>query len=219
AQFGPLQLEDLPNARNIWSLLQAQEPSTVTDRIDVGGMETGEPALFGAQCASWTENQYRLNGLNVTDPYQPGLPLFDLSLDDLTQFQVVTAAKSVANGESGTNIVLGTPQPAPAWHGGARFFYSSHALQSDNFNARLARFHFPEPERLNHLVDGSAQLGGRLPGTLAAVPFYASFSTQQVDKILGGFAAPIQARIYRGLVDVTAYSRPSQKLDLFFSSQ
>ncbi|HYL95765.1 MAG TPA: carboxypeptidase-like regulatory domain-containing protein [Terriglobales bacterium] len=56
-QFGPLQLDDLPNARNIWSLLQAQEPSTVTNRIDVGGMETGAPALFGAQGASWTENQ------------------------------------------------------------------------------------------------------------------------------------------------------------------
>ncbi len=38
-QFGQLQLTDLPNARNIWSLLQAQEPATVTDRIDVGGMD------------------------------------------------------------------------------------------------------------------------------------------------------------------------------------
>jgi hypothetical protein len=218
-QFGQLQLAALPNARNIWSLLQAQEPSTVTDRIDVGGMESGEPALFGAQGASWTENQYGLNGLNVTDPYQPGLPLFDPSVDDLVQFQVVIAAKSAADGESGTNIVLGTPQPVPAWHGGARFFYSSGALQSDNFNARLARFHFPGPERLNHLADSSAQLGGKLPAAFAALPFYASFSTQQLDKTLGGFAAPIQARTYRGLLNVTPYSRPSQKLDVLLSGQ
>jgi hypothetical protein len=214
-----LQLAGLPNARNIWSLLQTQEPSTVTDRIDVAGLEIGEDALFGAQGASWTENQYRLNGLNVTDPYLPGFPLLDPSLDDLAQFQVVTAAKPAADGDSGTNIVLTTPEPAPAWHGGAGFFYSSRALQSDNFNARLARFHFPGPERLNHLADGSARLGGKLPPALASLPFYASFSTQQLDKTLGGFATPIQERIYRGLADVTAYSRPSQKLDLFYSSQ
>ena len=218
-QFGQLQLADLPNARNIWSLLQTQEPSTVTDRIDVGGLETGEPALFAAQGASWTENQYRLNGLNVTDPYQPGFPLLDPSLDDLAQFQVITAAKPAADGDSGTNVVLATPDPVPTWHGGARLFYSPGALQSDNFNARLARFHFPGPERLNHLEDGSAQLGGKLPPALASLPFYASFSTQQLDKALGGFAAPILLRIYRGLADVTAYSRGSQKLDLFYSGQ
>ena len=218
-QFGQLQLADLPNARNIWSLLQTQEPSTVTDRIDVGGLETGKPALFSALGASWTENQYCLNGLNVTDPYQPGVPLLDPSLDELAQFQVVTSAKPAVDGHSGTNIMLATPEPSPAWHGGARFFYSSSALQSDNFSARLARFHFPGPERLDHLADGSAQLGGKLPPALASLPFYSSFSTQQLDKTLGGFTAPIQARIYRGLVDMTAYSRPSQKLEVLYSGQ
>ncbi len=214
-QFGELQIEDLPNARNIWSLLQTQEPSTVTNRIDVAGLETGEPALFGALGASWTENRYTFNGLNVTDPYQPGVPEIDPNLDDLTQFQVATATKPAANESSGTNVVLATPQPLPAWHGGAHFFYSSHALQSDNYNARLARFHFPGPERMDHLEDGSAQLGGKL----ASLPFYASFSTQQLDKSLGGFGAPIRARIYRWLADVTAYSHGAQRLDLFYSGQ
>jgi len=92
-QFGALQIADLPNTRNIWSLLQTQEPSTVTNRIDIAGLETGQPALFGALGASWTENQYSFNGLNVTDPYQPGVPLLDPSLDDLAQFQAVTGAK------------------------------------------------------------------------------------------------------------------------------
>lgn len=216
-QFGQSQLENLPNARNIWSPLQTQEPSTVTSRIDIAGLETGEPALFGALGASWTENQYSFNGLNVTDPYQPGFPLLDPGVDDLAQFQVVTGAKPVAGEGAGANIVLGTPESAPAWHGGALFFYSSGALQSNNLNARLARFHFPGPERMHRLEDGSAQLGGKLP--LASLPFYASFSTQRLDKTLGGFAAPLQARIYRGLADVTAYSRGSQKLDIFYSAQ
>ena len=218
-QFGRLQIEDLPNARNLWSLLQTQEPATVTSRIDIAGLETGEPALFGALGASWTENQYRFNGLNITDPYQPGIPLLDPNLDDLAQFQVVTGAKPAASEGSGTEIVLATPESEAAWHGAARLFYSSGALQSDNYNARLARFHFPGPERMNHFEDGSAQLGGKLPRALGGLPFYASFSTQQLGKSLGGFAAPMEARIYRGLADVTAFSRGSQKLDLFYSGQ
>ena len=218
-QFSQLQIEDLPNARNIWSLLEAQEPSAVTSRIDIAGLETGPPALFGALGASWTENQYRLNGLNVTDPYLPGVPLLNANLDDLAEFQVITGTKPVTGMGSGTNLVLATPEPPQTWHGGARLFYSSAGLESDNFNARLARFNFPGPERMNHLADGSAQLGGKLPRALASLPFYASFSAQALSKSLGGFAAPIEAQIYRGVADVTAYSGGSQKLDLFYSGQ
>src|SRR5579864_2221056 len=217
--FGQLQLEDLPNARNIWSLLQTQEPSTVTSRIAIGGLETGEPALFGALGASWTENQYTLNGLNVTDPYQPGLPLLEANVDDLAQFQVVTGTKPAAGEGSGTNVALATPEPALAWHGGARLFYSSGTLQGNNLNSRLAAFGFPGPERMGRLEDGGAQAGGRLPPALGSLPFDASASTQRLDKSLGGFSAPMQARIYRGLVDLTAYSQGSQKLSLFYSGQ
>src|SRR5215813_6194324 len=86
--FSDTSLEALPNARNIWSLSQSQDPSTVTNRLDVGGLQTGVPALFGAVGASWTENQYRVNGFDITDPYIPGVPLIDPGLDDLEEFHV-----------------------------------------------------------------------------------------------------------------------------------
>src|SRR3989442_1435687 len=61
-QFGQVSLRKLPNTRRIWSLLENQVISTVTDRLDTGGLETGRRALFGARGVSWTENQYSLNG-------------------------------------------------------------------------------------------------------------------------------------------------------------
>lgn len=72
---------------------------------------------------------------------------------------------------------------------------------------------------MNDLEDGSVQVGGKLPPGLASLPFYASFSSQQLDKSLGGFATPIRARVYRGLADVSALRRSSQRLDLFYSGQ
>ncbi len=50
--FTDFSIKTLPNGRNIWSLLQGQEPSTVTNRFEIGGTETAVPALFSAFGAS-----------------------------------------------------------------------------------------------------------------------------------------------------------------------
>src|SRR5215475_14659941 len=68
-RFTDTSMQALPNTRSIWSLLQSQDPSTVTSHLDVGGLQTGVAALFGALGVSWTENQYRVNGFDITDPY------------------------------------------------------------------------------------------------------------------------------------------------------
>src|SRR5271165_2268663 len=86
-------------------------------------------------------------------------------------------------------------------------------------NARLRAFDFPGPERLNSLIDASAQLGGKLPAALAALPFFVSLSTQQVSQTLGGFAAPIDSGVNRVLTDFTPWSRGSQRLNLLYSGQ
>ena len=51
------------------------------------------PALFSAFGASWTENQFRWNGLDVTDPYQPGLSDINPGIHALSEYRVITASK------------------------------------------------------------------------------------------------------------------------------
>src|SRR5271169_2605116 len=218
-QFNNFTMRKLPNGRNIWSLLQGQEPSTVTDRFEIGGMATAVPALFSAFGASWTENQYLFNGLDVTNPYVPGLPLINPGIDALSEFQVVTASKPAASQAAGENLTLAAPEPGGALHGGVWLFGSGGALQSDNMNARLRAFDFPGPERLNSLIDACAQLGGKVPAALAALPFFVSLSTQQVSQDLGGFAAPVDTGVNRVLTDFTPWSRGSQRLTLLYSGQ
>src|SRR5262245_57891381 len=72
---------------------------------------------------------------------------------------------------------------------------------------------------MNSLLDGGAQLGAKLPSWAASLPIFASASTQQLSKDLGGFTVPIDARVYRALVDVIAFSRRSKSLDLLYSGQ
>jgi hypothetical protein len=221
SDFRGFSLGKLPNARNVWSLLESQEPSTVTSRLDVGGRETGIPALFGALGASWTENQYVLNGFDVTDPYIPGRPLVDPDLDAVQEFQVVTGAKPGWLTGAGSALAFRTASPsvAAATHGAARVFFSGRGTESDNMDARLRRLQFPGPERLGQLVDASAQWGGRIPLTRASWPALASVSTQQLGKNLGGFAAPIDVRVYRALAEISPLSHDNQQLNLFYAGQ
>jgi hypothetical protein len=218
-RFGKVSMHELPTARRIWSLLENQETSTVTNRLDTGGLETGTLELFGARGVSWTENQYSLNGLDVTDPYLPGLPLTDPDFDALADVTVVRSAKPAWSSGSGVNVILTTPETRARLHGAVGVFFSNHALQADNMDARLLQLGFPGPERLQHLVDVSGQLSGRLPVRQANLPFFFSLSTQQVSKSLGGFASPIDAHVYHAFAQFTPFRRGSKQLSLLYAGQ
>ena len=217
--FGKLNLDALPNGRNIWSLLENFEPSTVTNRFNIGGTEPGVPALFSAFGASWTENQYRFNGFDVTDPYQPGLPNINPGVDTLSEFLAVTGSKPAWARQSGESLELASPAPRGPLHGEAALFGSGGILQNDDMNARLRKFDFPGPLRLSSLLDGDAQLGGEVPLWTIGLPFFASISTQQASQDLGGFAAPIANGVTRVLLDLTPWSTALQRVDLLYSGQ
>ncbi len=218
-QFGQVSMHKLPTSRRIWSLLENQATSIVTNRLDTGGLETGTRPLFSSRGLSWTENQYSLNGLDVTDPYLPGLPLTDPDFDALTDVTVIRSEKPATFSGSGVNLELITPQTSTDLHGTIRAFFSNHALQSNNMDARLVQLGFPGPERLGHLVDAGGQLSGRLPLPYAKWPFFISLTTQQLSKTLGGFAAPIDAHVYHLLTDFTLYQRGSKQLNLLYAGQ
>lgn len=217
--FTKFNLQQLPNGRNIWSLLQTQEPSTVTNRFEIGGTQTAVPALFSAFGASWTENQFRWNGLDVTDPYQPGLPDINPGIDALSEYKVITASKPAPSQGSGESLALAPPVAGEGWHGAAQMYVSGSALQSNNMDTRLRNLNFPGSEQLNSLLDGSFQIGGSLPIGAARLPFFASASTQQVSQILGGFSAPIDSGVNRVLVYFTPWLDQHQRIDLLYSGQ
>src|SRR4030095_519104 len=141
-RFGQVSMHKLPTTRRIWSLIENQETSTVTDPLDTGGLQTGRRSLFGARGVSWTENQYSLNGFDVTDPYLPGRPMTDPDFDALADVTVVRSAKPASFSGSGVNLILTTLQTPADLHGAARAFYSNHALQSDNMDAGLVQLGF-----------------------------------------------------------------------------
>src|SRR5262249_28936353 len=100
-RFDRKRIAHLPAARNIWNILQTQYSSSVTERIDEGGIQTGVIQLVGVHGGTWTQNGYRWDGVNVTNPYEPGKPLTypaDGTLEELTITSPYHSAEVSASG-------------------------------------------------------------------------------------------------------------------------
>ena len=73
--FDHAALANLPRGDSVWALLDSSVPFAIVDRVDGGGATTAQPAHVGSRGASWTDASFSFNGLDVTDPLHPGMPL------------------------------------------------------------------------------------------------------------------------------------------------
>jgi carboxypeptidase family protein len=217
--FGEVAMRELPTTRRIYSFLENQDTSNVTYKIDTAGLETGARTLFGVRGLSWTQNEYSLNGFDVTDPYLPGALPADPDFAALAGVITIAGAKPASFSGTGSNVILTTPEARSSLHAAVRGFFSQRALQSDNMTERLVQLGFPGPERLRHLVDASGQTSGELPLGKTKLPFFISLSSQSLSKTLGGFPAPIDAHALHGLAEVTLFRRSSKQLNLLYAGQ
>ena len=146
-------LRDLPSGRDVFSLLETAEPLTVADRIDTGGLYTGEAGRLSARGASWTQATFTLDGVDLTDPLTGGRPLF-LAWDEAlasTDFRIGGARTDVA--APGPLVALVTPRPGDAWTG---------TLALDSTLGRGDATEPPAIARLDHWRRGALTIRGPL---------------------------------------------------------
>src|SRR5262245_28008826 len=155
----------LPPGGNAWSLLETAEPAAILDRIDGAGLHLGEPGRFSARGASWTQNGFSLDGVDITDPVRGGLPLVDPDLVALGRIDVVSGLAPVEQGEPGTALALVPRGPGPRWGGTFDVRGLSDSLQSS------VSGDVPPIARFGSLVEADAAasgpLGSRLRMTLS----------------------------------------------------
>jgi len=151
--FGRPLLEGLPSSQTVWSMAETSHPFLVSDRIDGGGLWTGEPAYLGGQGSSARQLTFRLDGLDVTDPEVTGTPLVHPDLDALQAMVVESATIDPAAAGPGPSVDLILKRPGKSWGGTARIAGSPESLQSEGGDiAPIAR--------LVSWIDGSLAAGG-----------------------------------------------------------
>jgi hypothetical protein len=108
-------LRDLPVHR-LWSLLEVADATAIVDRIENGGLYTGEAQRFSVHGASWTQATFRLEGLDLTDPWG-GAPLHLPDLRALAVADLVTGAAPARLGGAGPVVDLALRRPGASWSG------------------------------------------------------------------------------------------------------
>jgi hypothetical protein len=108
-------LRDLPTSNNLFSVLETTQPEVISDRFFSGGLNTGDAPRFGAFLGSWTQTQYRIDDINVTDPAGNGSPLLFPELAYWQRVTTRTGLMPVDINAPALVVTLKPERPAASW--------------------------------------------------------------------------------------------------------
>jgi hypothetical protein len=126
-----------PEAFSVPGLLLSREPSSVTEPLDFTGLGDNRLAVASQRGFSWTDTQYRFQGMDATDSYQPGLPAVWPDVQALDAVVVRSAFAQTASPSNGAEAGLFLAEPGASWHGG---------LFTANTGATLSSTNLPPPD-------------------------------------------------------------------------
>ncbi len=202
-------IQGLPVAHNLWALVENMDLSATTNRIDVGGLYSGIPALFSVRGGtSWTQSGYRLNGMDVTDPYGMGRPLLYPDFYGLEYTQLMNGGLPSYVVSPGGILNLITPEGGSRFHGGISAFYLNHSLQANNITPQLELEGLSESNGFHYMLDGNAHVSG--PLIPQKLHFFASVSAFDLSRDIAELQEYDQSRLLSGTLGLTHFSDTSR---------
>ncbi len=207
-----LQLDSLPSAENVWSVIENQDFSATTNRVDVGGMWADEPALWSSRGGvSWTQTSYLLNGMDVTAPYWRGKPLFYPDISSLGFTQLANARLPVSWLSPGGGLNLLPKEGGSQTRFQLATSWSGSWMKASNISPRLEAEGLLESHRLNSFWKMSGQASGAL--MRGRLLFFASLYDLRLDRDLAEFDSPDKASVTSASINIT---HPTEKGSLTF---
>ncbi len=123
-----IELEKIPTARDPWAIV-TQTPGVLSDRINVGGNQSGQQAVFTAPAATDADNSFAVDGVVVTDMAAVGSSPTYYDFDQFQEIQVSTGGTDVEKVTSGASLNLVTKRGTNTPRGSARYLLTDSAKQ------------------------------------------------------------------------------------------
>jgi hypothetical protein len=196
-----INLSVLPSAHNVWALMENQDLSATSNRIDVGGLWNNIPAVFSARGGgSWTQTSYFLNGFDMTDPYWTGMPLFYPDFYALEYTQLFNANHPPYILSPGGQFNLITHSEQSSFHGGLSAFYTHRSLQASNITPKLEEEGIFESHTFDYLLDGNFYVSG--PLVKNKLSFFASVTANDLSRDMAEFDEMDKSSLLSGLLSL-----------------
>jgi hypothetical protein len=164
-----------PEAFSLQGLVVGREPSSVTQPLDFTGLSDNRLAVESQRGFSWTDTQYKLNGMDATDSYQPGLPAILPDVQALDETVVRSGFAQTASSSYGTEVGLFLAEPGTSWHGVLSTSNTGAAFSSSNLPPAANRGLVQQSDQFRWLTRDRLEIGGPLTRW---ADFYASGSGQ-----------------------------------------
>ena len=211
------QIKQSPTAHNVWSLIENQDLSATTNRIDVGGLWGIHPALFSSRgSCSWTQNIYRLNGMDVTDPYWTGMPLFVPDFHSIQFTQLINAGQPPSALFPGAVLDILTHEGTDRYRGEISAFFIHRKLQSTNISPALEAEGVNDSHSFNHLTEGNFTFSG--PLIPRKLHFFTSLSAFHVSRDIAEFEEEDKSSIQSGFLSLN-YRLPESSFHFLWTGQ
>jgi hypothetical protein len=211
------QIQSLPTANNVWSLIENLDFSATTNRIDVGGVWASLPALWSSRgSVSWTQSSYLINGLEATDPYTTGMPLFHPDPEAFAFISHDNGRHPVSSLSPGGTLDLVPKQGADRFHGALGAYFTLPGMASEAIPARLQAEGLYERTRLNSFADYHAQFSGPLVPNKFYI--FTSFYRLNVNRDVAEFEPDDKGTVSSALVNLTGRLGPGT-FRLFWTGQ
>ena len=114
-------LQSIPSARDPWVVLQTI-PGVIVDRVNVGGVESGQQSIFQAKGAAFGDNTWNLDGIGITDMAATGASPAYYDFDALNEIQVTTGGADARLMTPGVHVNLALKSGTSVLRGSARAY-------------------------------------------------------------------------------------------------
>ena len=184
------ELEHIPTARDPWAVLQTT-PGVLTDRINVGGNESGQQAQYVGPGSGGDQAVWSLDGMVVTDMSAVGSSPGYYDFDAFEEIQVTTGGSDASIATGGVVLNMVTRRGTNDWRGSGRYLVMNDGTQSDleldssdlgqagSWNNNRAQGPFKQGNRIDKVVDWGVELGG--PIVRDRLWIWGSYAKPQID--------------------------------------
>jgi hypothetical protein len=116
-----VELESIPTARDPWVILQ-QVPGVLTDRINVGGNESGQQSAFVGKGSAGDQATFNVDGVNITDMSALGSSPAYYDFDSFEEIQVATGGTDPRIQTPGVQLNMVYKRGTNDFRGSGRYF-------------------------------------------------------------------------------------------------
>ena len=121
ATVAQTELEKIPGARDPWAVLQST-PGVLTDRINVGGNESGEQSQYVGPGSPGTQSIWSVDGMVMTDMAALGSSPAYYDFDAFEEVEVSTGGSDSTTATGGVVLNMVTKRGTNEWRSSGRFF-------------------------------------------------------------------------------------------------